>query len=142
MTSSMPAPIACPVKPFVLVIRTDGVSAPNAFLSPWISASADPPRAGVKVSWLTNTVSLASCVRDKPVELDKSSTNALISETMWSMSSLVPWYAELLTLEAFNVARTSAPRCAASSARSSTIPIAPIPRSIPFRDLSKGLAAS
>ena len=46
-TSSMPAPMAWPVKPLVLVITTWSAAAPKTLRSAWISAAALPPRAGV-----------------------------------------------------------------------------------------------
>ena len=46
-TSSMPAPIAWPVKPFVFAMTISSAAAPNAWRSALISAEALPPRAGV-----------------------------------------------------------------------------------------------
>ena len=46
-TSSTPAPMACPVKPFVLVMTIRSASGPKTWRSAVISAAALPPRAGV-----------------------------------------------------------------------------------------------
>ena len=43
----MPAPMAWPVKPLVLVMTIWSAAAPNASRRALISAAADPPRAGV-----------------------------------------------------------------------------------------------
>ena len=62
----MPAPIACPVKPFVLAITTCDASSPNVWRSDSISVCALPPRAGEYVSWETKTVLLAISARFTP----------------------------------------------------------------------------
>ena len=57
MTSSMPTPIGCPVKPLVLAMTISLAAWPNTLRSAATSADALPPRAGVKVSCDMKTVS-------------------------------------------------------------------------------------
>ena len=46
-TSSIPAPMLCPVKPLVLVMTMCRASSPKALRKLSISAAAEPPLAGV-----------------------------------------------------------------------------------------------
>ena len=62
----MPTPIGCPVKPFVFAITTRSAPSPKTCRRAWISAAALPPRAGVYVSWETNSSSGATSSRRTP----------------------------------------------------------------------------
>ena len=61
---------------------------------------------------------------------------------MWSTSSLVPWNALLAVTDASTSHTGCMPRSRTASADSITMAAAPIPRSIPWRRLSNGTAAS
>ncbi len=140
-TSSMPAPMACPVKPLVLVMTTRSASAPKTRRSALISAAALPPRAGVYVSCETNIVEGAIACRDTP-RPSASRTRDSMTPPMCSTSSLVPWKA-LLAVTAPSTSQMGwMPRSRAASADSTTSAAAPTPTIIPCRRRSNGVAAS
>ena len=89
--SSSPAPMAWPVKPLVLAMSTWLADAPKALRRLEISAAAEPPLAGVKVSWLMNTACRANSERVVLALSVASATSASISSEMWVGCSREPW---------------------------------------------------
>ncbi len=80
--SSTATPMAWPVYPFVLATTMESMSGPNTLRSACTSALALPPRAGVYVSWETNTASLASSRRLIPQRASNSLTSFSMLPTM------------------------------------------------------------
>ena len=114
---------------------------PNTRRRAWISAAALPPRAGVNVSWETKTVSGAIAARVTP-RASACRTTSSMTPPMWLTSSRDPWNA-LLAVTAPSTSQIGVtPRSRAAAALSTTMPIAPIPRIIPWRRTSNGSAAS
>ena len=142
LASSIPTAIGWPVKPLVFAITSLSVLWVNVSRKARTSDCAEPPRAGVYVSWEKNTVSAAMSCRSIFQRCSISVMKLSTVSATWSTSNRVPWKAEFAVVAPSNSAIGCTPRSSASEFRSTTNAAAPIPRMRPFLRRSNGSAVS